>query len=237
MGIETTHVVLWRPRGAANLGAVARAMKNFGLRRLTLVGSRLGSWADAWRMAVQSGDVLEGAAQTDDLDAALAAATWVVGTTNRPLPGQALLTPRQVAEQAAERGGPTLLFGCEESGLPNHALLRCHAVSCIPVAPEQSSLNLAQAVLVYAAELFAAAAAHDPGLATAPLPPAAPAAPAGLLQHLEQALDGALRNSAWADKCRPKDALGELMQPFYRAGMTEAEARAWLLALTRIVRR
>lgn len=236
MGIEATHIVLLRPRGAANLGAVARAMKNFGLSRLTLVGSRLGSWADAWRMAVHSGDVLEGAAKADDLDQVLADSTWTVGTTNRPLPGQSLLTPRQVAGRVAERGAPTLLFGCEESGLPNQALLRCHDVSSIPVAPAQSSLNLAQAVLVYAAELFAAAAARDPQVAVAPAPAAPPAASAALLQHVERALQDALQDSAWADKCRRKDALGELMQPFYRAGTTDAEARAWLVALRRVVR-
>ena len=48
MQLDATHVVLVQPRRASNLGAVARAMKNFGMRRLTLVASRIGSWTDAW---------------------------------------------------------------------------------------------------------------------------------------------------------------------------------------------
>ncbi|HZN40335.1 MAG TPA: TrmH family RNA methyltransferase [Planctomycetota bacterium] len=236
MQLDATHVVLVQPRRASNLGAVARAMKNFGMRRLTLVAPRIGSWTDAWRMAVHAGDVLEGVATVDRLEQAFADATWIVGTTNRPLPGQSLLTPRQVAELAAERGAPTLLFGCEESGLGNREILRCHDVSMIPVAPEQSSLNLAQAVLVYAAELFAAATQRelDIGMATAAAPPAM--ASACLMRHLERLLRDALMQSAWADKSRPGEAIGELMQPFYRARLTEQEVRAWLVALSRVVR-
>ena len=63
------HVVLLRPRWARNLGSVARAMKNFGLARLSIVDSRFGSWSDAYEMAVKAHDVLDGAARSDDLEA------------------------------------------------------------------------------------------------------------------------------------------------------------------------
>ncbi len=235
MQLDATHVVLVRPARASNLGAVARALKNFGMRRLTLVESRIGSWADAWRMAVHAADVLEGASTVDHIETALAEATWVVGTTNRPLAGQTLLTPRQVAELAVTRGAPTLLFGCEESGLGNRELLRCHDLSMIPVAPAQSSLNLAQAALVYAAELFHAATVRDPRLAALGAD-AAPVANGMMMQHLERCLRDGLMASAWAEKSRALDAIGELMQPFYRARLTEAEVRAWLVALSRVVR-
>ena len=154
--LAQAHVVLLRPRWARNLGSVARAMKNFGLSRLTLVESQIGSWNDAWQMAVHAGDVLEASVQADDLEQALADAAWVVGTTNNPPGSVQVLTPREVAEEAARRGPPTLLFGGEINGLDLAELLRCHAVSVVPTAPEQSSLNLAQAVCVYGAELFAA---------------------------------------------------------------------------------
>jgi tRNA/rRNA methyltransferase len=102
-----THVVLLRPRWARNLGSVARAMKNFGLSRLTLVDSRIGSWSDAWVMAVQADSVLRAAVQSDDLDATLAGASWVVGTTNTPPAGTRVLTPREVCA----RGGGVRSMG------------------------------------------------------------------------------------------------------------------------------
>ncbi len=231
MPVADTHIVLFRPRRALNLGSAARALKNFGIARLTLVGSEIGSWADAWRMAVKADDVLRGAVQVDELDDALADARWIVGTTNRPRPGQRLLTPQQVAEEARTRGAPTLLFGDEVHGLGNLELLRCHDVSTIPTAPEQSSLNLAQAVLVYAYELFAADAGAD-----APAPPVDDAEDA-LLQQFERKLRHALESSAWADADREGSALAELVQPLRRGRPTRAEVLAWLTALGKIVQR
>jgi TrmH family RNA methyltransferase len=222
-----THVVLLRPRWARNLGSVARAMKNFGLSRLTLVDSRIGSWSDAWVMAVQADSVLRAAVQSDDLDATLAGASWVVGTTNTPPAGTRVLTPREVAREALERGPPALLFGGEISGLDAKELLRCHVVSAIPTAPEQSSLNLAHAVCIYAAELFCEARGG-----AAPVP-VTELAPTGMLQRVEQALAALLENSAWSKADRPKNAIAHLMQPLYRAGLTDAEAHAWLTALNK----
>ena len=46
-----------------------------------------------------------------------------------------------------------LLFGCEASGLPNHALEMADLISYIPLAVDYPSLNLAQAVMLYAYEL------------------------------------------------------------------------------------
>lgn len=90
-------------------------------------------------MAVKADDVLNATLQTQSLDAALAEATWIVGTTNRARPGQRILSPRELAAEALERGAPTLLFGDENSGLDNLELLRCHDVSTIATSPEQSS--------------------------------------------------------------------------------------------------
>ncbi|MFO1076991.1 MAG: TrmH family RNA methyltransferase [Planctomycetota bacterium] len=143
-----------------------------------------------------------------------------------------LLTPREVAAEARERGGATLLFGGEISGLDPAELLRCHATACIPTAPEQSSLNLAQAVGVFASELFVAAGTGAP-----PARSAAPPASADMLRRLEDALRHLLENSPWRDASRPKNAIAQLMQPLYRAGLSDDEVRQWLVALGKAARR
>jgi len=229
--LDDVHVVLLRPRWARNLGSVARAMKNFGLRRLTIVESQIGSWSDAWQMAVHAEDVLEAAVQTEDLEAALADAPWIVGTTNNPPKSVRVMTPREVAQEAATRGPPALLFGGEINGLDPAELLRCHAVSVVPTAPAQSSLNLAQAVCVYGAELFAAI--HG---ARCDAAEREPAASTELMQQLEKLLGHALQQSQWAKANRPKNAIGQLMQPLYRAGLTESEVHAWMSAMGKVWR-
>ncbi|HIF99885.1 MAG TPA: rRNA methyltransferase [Myxococcales bacterium] len=230
--LADVQVVLLRPRWARNLGSVARAMKNFGLEKLTLVDSKIGSWNDAYQMAVHADDVLDNA-KTLELTEALAPATWIVGTTNNPPPGTHQMTPREVAEEAVARGAPTLLFGGEIHGLDPAELLRCHVVSSVPTASEQSSLNLAQAVCVYGAELFAALkfAAESDSSDAREKETEALRASTEMLQRLEVALQRFLQNSTWSKADRPKNAIAALMQPFYRAQLTEKEARAWLVAL------
>ena len=46
-----------------------------------------------------------------------------------------------------------IVFGCEESGLSNAELALCDTLSSIPLATDYPSLNLAQAVMLYAYEL------------------------------------------------------------------------------------
>jgi len=226
--LDEVQVVLLRPRWARNLGAVARAMKNFGLSKLTIVDSQIGSWNDAYQMAVHADEILHNSVTTD-LTTALAPASWVVGTSNHPPPGVRLLTPREVAEESLERGAPTLLFGGEINGLDPAELLRCHVASTIPTAEEQSSLNLAHAVCVYGAELFAACAAS--GGDNASTDHDAPMASTEMLQRVEAALKKLLENSDWSKANRPKNSIAALMQPLYRAQLTEKEVHAWLVAL------
>ena len=233
--LSEVQVVLLRPKWARNLGYVARAMKNFGLRKLTLVDSQIGSWNDAYQMAVHANDILENA-RTMELKEALGSATWIVGTSNNPPPGTLQMTPREVAEETLVRGAPTLLFGGEIHGLEPSELLHCHVVSSVPTAPEQSSLNLAHAVCVYGAELFTALEApvahtHSGALQKEEGPPLASTE---ILQHLEAALKRVLDASTWSNADRPKTAMASLMQPLYRSQLTEKEARAWLVALGRI---
>ncbi len=56
--LENIRIVLVRPRGSGNIGSVARAMKNMGLKNLAIVGKgRTQSfWARA--MAVHARELL-----------------------------------------------------------------------------------------------------------------------------------------------------------------------------------
>jgi tRNA/rRNA methyltransferase len=162
MSLSNVRVVLVRPRGAANVGAVARAMKNMGLRELVLVQSAQmkSFWVKA--MAAHAEDVLHSVRQTDSIGAAVADCGLVVGTTCRggvyrvdaEPPGAA--APRIVSAAATNR--VALLFGPEDHGLSNEDLKACHQLIAIPTDPAYPSLNLAQAVMVCCYELHLAAA-------------------------------------------------------------------------------
>ncbi len=151
-------VVLSHTTEPRNLGAVARALKTMGLRRLRLVApcDHLGGEARAVAHAAE--DVLEAAEVFADLRAAVADATIVAGTTSRrrQLRKTALLSPDELARRLAEHARTetvALLFGTERTGLTNDEVNLCRYVSYLDMAQPQPSLNLAQAVMLFAYEL------------------------------------------------------------------------------------
>ena len=164
MPLSNIRVVLVRPRGAANVGAVARAMKNAGLQELSLVrpAPMKTFWAQA--MAVHADDILGQVQRHDSLATAVADCGLVVGTTCRDgLYRSAAEAPRQVVPRilaAAAQNRVALVFGPEDHGLSNEDLKACHQLITIPANAAYPSLNLAQAVMVCCYELFVAASAE-----------------------------------------------------------------------------
>lgn len=154
-------VVLQHPRKLVNIAGAVRAMKNMGLHQLRLVQPAEYNPYEIEGIAHRSADVLARTALYDTLDAALADAIYVVGTTARLREaGPPVVTPRGVARELlayAATGPVALLFGPEDNGLSNDELDRCHARLVIPTDPTYPSLNLAQAVLLVAYELRMAA--------------------------------------------------------------------------------
>ena len=171
MDLAHVTVVLHRPSSAENIGAVARALKNFGLSRLAVVEPP--SWqglprgggpgrareevlARARKTARHAADLLERASLHPDLAAALAPATWSCGTTSRAVAGRPRLSPRDLASEVARLGTGgevAIVFGEERRGLSDRELELCQAVCTIPTASAYDSMNLAQAVAVVAYEL------------------------------------------------------------------------------------
>lgn len=223
--------VLMRPRNAENLGAAARALKNCGLSDWVWVTPEVEDLSPARRLAVHAEDVLDAARRADTLEAAVADCVWVVGTSSRKVEGKRRLAPRAVGEELVARApqGPVaLVFGDERSGLTNAEVERCHDLSAVPTAPEQPSINLAQAVLLYAYEVRVAtleASAPPPG----PLPAAATDAE---LAQVESALDTMLGAGGFLIDEQPgRTALRDLFAPLRRSRLTKKEARLWLAAL------
>ncbi len=143
------------------MALVIRAMKNMGLSRLRLVRP---AEFDPYRIegiAHGTADLVEATEILPDLDAALADAAWVLGTTaRRRASRQRWLGPAQGAREALRRsdeGTAALLFGREDRGLSNQDLDRCHALLAIPTDPEHPSMNLAHAALLVFWELRKAA--------------------------------------------------------------------------------
>ena len=202
--------VLVRPRNPNNIGAVARAMANFGVADLRLVEPYAAAWEET-RAAVGGEAVLK-RASVATLAEAVADSSLVLGTgdgrraVRRPvitLPGLA----DYLRENLPEGGRCSILFGSEKTGLRNGDLEHCRAVLRIPTRPQTPSMNLGQAAAVIAYELARLKAGAAPRL------PRQPLATAGQTEDLVQ----------WA--LRAMDRLG-YMKEAPRASKAERLRRA-----------
>lgn len=194
-------VILVEPQLDQNIGKVARAMLNFGLTDLRLVRPQT-EWHNetARRLSAGAESVLENARAFDDLMAASFDLHHLYATTARPRDMiKEVLSPREVApriyediQTRGERVG--LLFGPERCGLENQDIALSKAVITVPLNPEFSSLNLAQAVVLVAYEYFQAQVSAVPD-AAAPTPtldedpPATKEELQGFLGQLDQELE------------------------------------------------
>jgi TrmH family RNA methyltransferase len=153
------RIVLVEPKVPGNVGASARAIKNMGLSRLVLVNPWYKNHPQSRYMAHGSEDILESALITDDLKTAVEGSVLVVGTTHRKRTSTPYMNPKKAAKEILKSSlsGPvSILFGREDRGLLNEELKTCQILTTIPSSNAQPSLNLSQAVMVLAYEIFSA---------------------------------------------------------------------------------
>ena len=219
---------LVHPRTPENLGAAARALKNFGQAEWTWIRP---PWSPddvrARTLAVGAEDVLASARLADTLEEAVADCSWVVGTSGRVGLRPPPLDPETFAAEVARRPGRiALVFGDERTGLGRDELSRCHALTRIPSDARQPSLNLAQAVCIYA---YALARGPERTSLRAPRP-----GTESDLRGLEVVLEDLLRAVRFV---RPGRAgVGPLVAPWRRSGLTRVEIRVWESAIRTLAR-
>jgi TrmH family RNA methyltransferase len=223
------RVVLVEPLEAGNVGAAARAMKNFGFTDLWIVGGKSERVDDvsAW-WAVGAIDVVQNATRVDTLEEALAACHLTVATT--AVRGRQVydhLQPADVARLANEQLGDehriALVFGREKYGLSGREVMLCQRTASIPTWPDFPTMNLAMSVAIFCYEL-------GKGLRPAP----APREPAThqLVNELTKQTRALLTEIDYFGDKSPDRMCAELQAIVGRAALTTREA-SLLLAMVR----
>ena len=145
---------------AGNIGAAARACKNMGLSRLYLVNPSNFPSAKASARASHADNLLASAVVCKTLAEAISNCHLVIATSARrrrvawqqmEVKKSCELIMQTIAHQSQE---VAVVFGTENAGLSNEALDLCQVLMCIPTDSHYTSLNVAQAVQVFAYQLF-----------------------------------------------------------------------------------
>jgi TrmH family RNA methyltransferase len=159
--LDAVVLVLYEPQDHVNIAATIRAMKNMGVSRLRLVRPVA---YDPYRLegiAHGTNDLIERIERYESFDEAVADCVRIVGFTARRRAAKWRIIDAKAAAhellEVAHEGPVALMFGREDSGLPNDVLDRAHAAVTIPTT-DHSSMNLAQAALIGLYELHLAAA-------------------------------------------------------------------------------
>ena len=153
-------IILDHPQMGENIGAVARAMMNCELSELRLVAPRDG-WPNqkAYPMASGADQILDDAQVFETFQDAIADCHYTYAMTARLRDmNKPTYSPRQLMTELMPKktGKTAFIFGAERSGLSNEDISLCTAIVEVPLNPEFSSLNLAQAVLLCAYEFYLA---------------------------------------------------------------------------------
>ena len=218
--------VLHRPKRPENVGAAARALANTGAGTLWVVAPQHWDEEAVAKVATRGArKMLDRMRVVPSLVEALTGCVEVIMTSGREVRGA--LDPPHAAQRLVEAPGPAaIVFGDEANGLDNRMLRRAAVAATIPTA-EKSSLNLAQAVLLFAWEVQKASG-------TAPLPRAPPMrlAEQRELSILRERSIVALRKGGLTDRHHPERVVDDLIRLLQRGRATEREVRV-LLALIR----
>lgn len=155
--MEITFILV-EPATPENVGASARALKTMGFSKLHLVNPCDHLSPPSRWLAHASNDILESAKVFTTLQEALTGCDLIVGTTAKkrsvktdyyPLPElNGIITAKRNSIKNV-----AVVFGREESGLKNEELKLCDLVTTVPLKTTYPSLNLAQAIMLYAYEL------------------------------------------------------------------------------------
>lgn len=223
VSLNNLQIVLVGTTHAGNIGAVARVMKNMGLRKLILVSSTdCGPGTEAFSMSSGAYEIVERARRVENLHDALAESRMAVGTSAR-------LGGKRATAQTPEKLMPvvmgrallepvSIVFGREARGLTNEEMKLCTHHMIIPTDSEFASMNVAHAAAVVAYEAFKVAA-RPVGFQARPFRPASVQAREQMYGHIEKVLV----RSRFLDAANPLLMMRDIRRIFNSAEMDDRD--------------
>jgi len=230
--------VLVRTHNPGNLGAAARAAKNFGAELLLLDPRAESLHPDAVAFASGAEDLLGKVKTLGDWDEVAARADDVIalsslrGRVPRGLPPP--VTYEEISRSLRRGRRVALVFGPERGGLTTEELQECDARLRIDTEPEFPTLNLAQSVAIALATLYSFEAPRR--RRGTPEPGESPAAARDVRRMLDT-LGTTLSSAGYPGRGRSREVLAEIESYLKRGRPTAREVTLLLGALAALGRK
>jgi TrmH family RNA methyltransferase len=230
--------VLVRTHNPGNLGAAARAAKNFGAELLLLDPRAESLHPDAVAFASGAEDLLGNVKTIGEWDEVAARADDVIalsslrGRVARGLPPP--VTFEKIFRFLRRGRRVALVFGPERGGLTTEELQECDARLRIETEPGFPTLNLAQSVAIALATLYSFEAPRQ--RRGTPEPGESPAGARDVRRMLD-ALNATLSSAGYPGRGRSREVLAEIESYLKRGRPTAREVTLLLGALAALGRK
>jgi tRNA/rRNA methyltransferase len=149
-------IILIEPQMGENIGAAARAMKNFGFAEMRIVSPRDG-WPNpkADSMSVGAIDIIQNAKIYDNIQDSIKDIEFLYATTavERSINKNYVMAHEMGANYPMDQK-VGIMFGRENCGLTNEEISYANMILSIHTEVDFSSLNIAHAVAIIAHEIW-----------------------------------------------------------------------------------
>ena len=156
MSLNNIYFILVRPQLGENIGAVARAIKNFNIKYLRIVNPRC-NWPNQKALATSVGakDILKLAKIYDSLEKSIGDLDIVFASSSRIRKvNKKIISVSNLKTKIKKEKKVGILFGPEASGLSNDEISCADYLVKIPTNKNFSSLNLSHSTIIFCFELF-----------------------------------------------------------------------------------
>ncbi len=156
-------IILVEPENPGNIGAVARAMANFGFKKLMLIKPKANHESEeAKKRAKHAQEILKRAIIKKEIpyrEFSLTIATsGKLGNdyniTRTPLSPEQI--SKKIVESKVGKGRIAIIFGPESKGLTNEEIRKADIFTSIPTSKKYPVMNLSHAVTIILYEIFIA---------------------------------------------------------------------------------
>jgi tRNA/rRNA methyltransferase len=227
--LDNIRIILVEPSHNGNIGSTARAMLNMGLTNLWLVKPQNQIDDVALTLSCHAIEVVKNARIVTTLTDALEGVDYVVGTSARvrrvslPIEPISIVSTTIIDKIIEKNQKIAILFGREKIGLLNEELLMSNVHAYIPSNKEYTSLNLAQAVQLFAYEIFKQSILYTNSKAVPEYSQIHESATANEKQGLYKHFEDAMVNSGFLDKDNPGYVIDKLKRLFQRSDLETHE--------------
>ncbi len=156
MSLKNIYFILARPQMGENIGSVARAIKNFQIKKLRIINPRC-QWPSQRAIATSVGaqDVLKSAKIYKSIEKSISDLDIVFASTSRIRKvNKKVISITDLKKKLNKKNKIGILFGPEASGLSNNEINFADYLVKIPTNSKFSSLNLSHSAIIFCFELF-----------------------------------------------------------------------------------